>query len=162
MVNLKDEMQDKQEYSGLDDSLKGARRATENESSSTPPNPEVAAMAQRRKFSSSEKHRILVEADACNEAGEIGALLRREGIYSSQLTTWRKQRAAAERASLEPQKRGRKIDPATKEARQLTELARENDRLRFKLAQARTIIDVQKKVCVSLGLPTDEMLRGLF
>jgi transposase len=111
MVNLKEEMQTKQDVHELEDSLEGARRATENESSSSPPNPEVAAMAQRRKFSSGEKHRILAEADACKEAGEIGALLRREGIYSSHLTTWRKQRAAAERAALEPKKRGRKIDP---------------------------------------------------
>jgi hypothetical protein len=78
MVNLKEEMQTKQDVHELEDSLEGARRATENESSSSPPNPEVAAMAQRRKFSSGEKHRILAEADACKEAGEIGALLRRE------------------------------------------------------------------------------------
>ena len=72
----------------------------------------MAATAKRRPFSSHEKRRILAAADRCTEVGEIGALLRREGLYSSQLATWRKQRAATERAGLEPQKRGRKADPA--------------------------------------------------
>jgi len=120
------------------------------------PDPEVAATAKRRQFSSSEKRRILVAADRCNEAGEIGALLRREGIYSSQLATWRKQRVAAERALLEPQKRGRKADPTIAEARRVAELSRENERLRRKLATAHTIIDVQKKLCNLFGLPMAE------
>jgi transposase len=118
------------------------------------PDPEVAATAKRRQFSSSEKHRILAAADHCSEPGAIGALLRREGIYSSQLATWRKQREATERAALEPKKRGRKADPAIAEARRVAELTKENDRLRRKLAQAHTIIDVQKKLCTLLGLPT--------
>ena len=122
------------------------------------PDPEVAATAKRRQFSSSEKRRILAAADRCTEAGEIGALLRREGIYSSLLATWRKQRAAAERAALEPRQRGRKADPAIAEARRVAELTKECDRLRRKLAQARTIIDVQKKLCTLLGLPTAEEL----
>ena len=102
------------------------------------PDPEVAATAKRRQFSSSEKRRILTAADRCSEAGEIGALLRREGIYSSQLATWRKQRKANERAALEPKKRGRKADPAIAETRRLAQLSKENDRLRQQLAQART------------------------
>jgi Transposase. len=118
------------------------------------PDPEVAATAKRRQFSSSEKRRILAAADHCSEPGAIGALLRREGIYSSQLATWRKQREATERAALEPKKRGRKADPAIAEARRVAELTKENDRLRRKLAQAHTIIDVQKKLCTLLGLPT--------
>src|ERR1700675_2822644 len=109
------------------------------------PDPEVAATAKRRQFSSSEKRRILSAADRCTEAGEIGALLRREGIYSSQLATWRKQREANERAALEPKKRGRKADPALAEARHVAQLTKQNDRLRHQLAQAHTIIDVQKK-----------------
>jgi transposase-like protein len=129
-------------------------------SSNTPPDPEVAATARRRQFSSSEKRRILAAADACKETGEIGALLRREGIYSSHLATWRKQRAAAEQAALAPQKRGRKADPVLAEARRLDQLTRENERLRRQLAQAHTIIDVQKKVSTLLGLLTDETPDG--
>ena len=120
------------------------------------PDPEVVATAKRRQFPSNEKRRILAAADRCSEPGTIGALLRREGIYSSQLATWRKQREATERAALEPKKRGRKADPAVAEARRVAELTKENDRLRRKLAQAHTIIDVQKKLCTLLGLPTAE------
>ena len=116
----------------------------------------MAATAKRRQFSSSERRRILAAADRCSKSGEIGALLRREGIYSSQLATWRKRREAIEHAALAPQKRGRKADPAIAEARRVAELTRENERLRRKLAQAHTIIDVQKKLCTLLGLPTAE------
>lgn len=120
------------------------------------PNPEVAATAKRRQFSPSERHRILAAADRCSKTGEIGALLRREGIYSSQLATWRKRRDATVHAALAPQKRGPKADPAIAESRRVTELTRDNERLRRKLAQAHTIIDVQKKLCTLLGLPTAE------
>ena len=123
------------------------------------PDPEVAATAKRRQFSSGDKRRILAAADRCTEVGEIGALLRREGLYSSQLATWRKQRAATERAGLEPQKRGRKADPTLAEARRVATLTKENERLRRKLATAQTIIDVQKKLCTLLGLPTAEDLE---
>lgn len=120
------------------------------------PNPEVAATAKRRQFSPSERHRILTAADRCSKAGEIGALLRREGIYSSQLAAWRKRRVATEHAALAPLKRGRKADPGLAQARQVAELTREIEALRRKLAQAHTIIDVQKKLCTLLGLPTAE------
>ncbi len=147
----------------MDAALEGARRATGNAASIAPPaDPEVAATARRRQFSGSERRRILAAADRCTEVGEIGALLRREGIYSSHLATWRKQRAATERAALEPKKRGCKADPAIAEARRVDELTRENGRLRHKLAQAHTIIDVQKKLCSLLGLPTDETPDGTF
>ena len=139
----------------MDEALTGARRASGN-ASSVAPDPEVAAIAKRRQFSSSEKRRILAAADRCTKAGEIGALLRREGIYSAYLTTWRKQRAAAERAALAPQERGRPADPTRAEDRRVAELTRENERLRRKLTQAHTIIDVQKKLCTLLGLPTAE------
>jgi transposase-like protein len=118
--------------------------------------PEVAAVAKRRQFSSSEKRRILAEADRCSEVGEIGALWRREGIYSSYLTTWRKQREVAERAALEPQKRGRKADPALAETQRVAELTQQVEQLRRQLVQAETIIDVQKKLCTLLGRPTAE------
>lgn len=146
----------------VDDALEGARRATGNASSTAPPNPEVTATARRRKFSGSERQRILAAADVCKEPGEIGTLLRREGIYSSHLATWRKQRAAAERTALTPQKRGRKPDLALAEAQHLDQLTRENDRLRHQLAQARTIIDVQKKVYTLLEQLKDDTLDGKF
>jgi transposase len=147
----------------MDARLEGARRATGSVASISPPaDPEVAAVAKRRHFSGSERRRILAAADRCSQVGEIGALLRREGIYSSQLATWRKQRAMAERAALEPKRRGRKADPAIAEARRMDELTRENGRLRHKLAQAHTIIDVQKKLCTLLGLPTDDTPDGTF
>jgi len=143
--------------SAIEAASQGARRATEEAASiAPPPNPEVAATAKRRQFSPSERRRILAAADRCSKKGEVGALLRREGIYSSHLTTWRKQREATERTGLEPAKRGRKADPAIAEARRVAELTRENERLRHKLAQAHTIIDVQKKLCTLLGLPTAE------
>jgi transposase-like protein len=116
----------------------------------------VVATARRRQFSSSDKRRILEAADRCTQPGDIGALLRKEGIYSSHLNTWRKQRAAAEHAALEPQQRGRKADPAQAEDRRVLQLTQENDRLRHKLAQANAIIDVQKKLCALFGLSTDQ------
>jgi transposase-like protein len=110
------------------------------------------AVARRRQFSSADKRRILAAADRCTQPGEIGALLRREGIYSSHLTTWRRQRAAAESAALGPHKRGRKADPALAETRRIEALTREIERLRLQLAQAQLIIDVQKKVSTLLGM----------
>ena len=146
-----------QSASAMDDESQGARRATEDASSiASPPGPEVVATAKRRQFSSSERHRIVAAADRCSKTGEIGALLRREGIYSSQLAAWRKRRVASEHAALSPQKRGRKADPALAQARRVAELTREIEGLRRKLAQAHTIIDVQKKLCTLLGLPTAE------
>ena len=142
----------------MDDAVRGGRTATEAVAADSrpAPDPEVAATAKRRQFSSKEKRRILAAADRCSEAGAIGALLRREGIYSSLLATWRRQREAAERVALEPRKRGRKADPGLAEGRRVAELTKDNERLRRKLAQAHTIIDVQKKLCTLLGLPTAE------
>ena len=127
-----------------------------NAPSGARPDPEVVATARRRQFTSGDKRRILDAADRCIKPGEIGALLRKEGIYSSHLTTWRRQRATDERAALEPQKRGRKADPTQAEDRRVLQLTQENDRLRRKLVQANAIIDVQKKLCALLGQPTDE------
>ncbi len=147
-----------------EDALEGARRATGNASSLAPPAPdaEVAATAKRRRFSGGEKRRILTAADRCTQPGEIGALLRREGIYSSNLADWRKQREAAELAALTPKKRGHKPDPALAAARRIGELNKDNDRLRRKLTRARLIIDVQKKLCTLLGLPTADDLEEEF
>jgi transposase len=115
------------------------------------PDPEVIEIATRRHFSASEKRTLLAEADRCKEHGELGAFLRRKRIYSSMLGSWRKQLAAADRVALAPQKRGPKPDAS---ARQIKHLNRDIARLRHKLERAELIIDVQKKLCVALGLPT--------
>ena len=115
----------------------------------SPPNPEVAERARRRQFSAAYKVRILREADAC-EPGQLGALLRREGLYSSHLTHWRQQRDRGLLAALAPQRRGR---PATRERdRELAQLRQENERLARKLAAAEAIIDIQKKVSALFDL----------
>jgi len=108
---------------------------------------EVLARASRRRFSANYKRSILEEADRCTESGEIGALLRREGLYSSNLTTWRRQRQHGE---LEGAKPGRK--PTSEQAKELRQLQRENQRLKRKLEQAEMVIDVQKKLSQLLGL----------
>jgi transposase len=116
------------------------------------PNTEVVAKAKRRHFTAAEKIRILREVDACQGTGEIGALLRREGIYSSYLTTWRKQRESRELEGLAPQKRGPKPNP---EAIELAKLRHEHERLKERMRQAELIIDVQKKVARMLGATLD-------
>ena len=123
----------------------------------TMPDPEVVVKAQRRRFTAEYKRRMLQEADACTQRGEVGALLRREGLYSSHLTTWRQQRQRGELQGLTPAKRGRKADP---QAAELLRLQRETERLKAQLARAELIIEVQKKVSQLLGLPeipTDEL-----
>ena len=145
----------------LDDALDGAHRANGDTSSSVAPaNPEVVAIARRKQFSRADKRRILSAADRCSEPGQIGALLRREGIYSSHLSTWRKQRAALRVAGLDTTKRGPKADPAIAEAHRTAKLSREIDRLQRQLAQARLIIDVQKKVSSLLALHTADDSDG--
>ena len=111
------------------------------------PNTEVVGKAKRRRFTAAEKLRLLREVEACRGSGEIGALLRREGIYSSYLSTWRKQRELGELDGLSPQKRGPKPDP---QAVELAKLRRENERLQERLRQAELIIEVQKKVAQML------------
>lgn len=129
-----------------------ARRAAGAQSSSAPPpDPEVAPIARRRRFSGSEKRRLLAEADRCKASGQLGAFLRRERIYSSMLASWRKQVGKAELVALAQKKRGPKPDPS---ARQIQQLNRDNARLRHELERAKLIIDAQKKLCVALGLPT--------
>ena len=117
------------------------------------PDPEVVPRAKRRQFSAKYKLRILTEADQCTQQGEIGALLRREGLYSSHLTTWRRQRDQEQLDGLTPKKRGRKPDP---QAAELARLQRENEQLKARLEQAETIIEVQKKLSQMLGLPPAE------
>jgi transposase-like protein len=112
------------------------------------PDPEVPEKTVRRKFTAAYKLRILKEAEGCTELGQIGALLRREGLYSSSLTLWRRQ----VREGLFPRKRGPVAQKADPIIRRNAELERENARLTHKLKQAELIIDVQKKVA--------ELLKG--
>jgi transposase-like protein len=114
------------------------------------PNPEVIVKAERRHFTAEYKQRILQEADACSQRGEIGTLLRREGLYSSHLDTWRRQRTRGVLQGLTPAKRGRKADP---QAIEHARLLRETVRLKAQLERAELIIEVQKKVSQLLGLP---------
>jgi transposase-like protein len=121
---------------------------------------EVLARARRRHFSNSEKRRILQAVDQCTQPGEIGALLRREGVYSSSLSTWRRQRDAADLAALAPQKRGPKVDPSRAEAQHIALLVRENERLKTRLDKALLVIEVQKKVATLLGLASTDDSSG--
>ena len=120
------------------------------------PNPEVVAKPKRRRFTAEYKQRILAEADTAKaEPGAIGALLRREGLYSSHLVDWRRDRAAGIRQALTPQHRGPKStrNPLVEENAQLR---RENQRLAEHLRKAELVIDVQKKVAALLGRPIPE------
>jgi transposase len=118
------------------------------------PEPEVLPRAKRRQFSVPYKLRIVEEADHCTERGQIGALLRREGLYSSQLSEWRQQRAKGQLDALSPQRRGRKAQHPSEV--EVARLQRENERVRARLEQAELIIDVQKKLSQLLGLTPDE------
>jgi transposase len=116
------------------------------------PDPEVKPATTRRRFSAKEKLRILGEADACSEPGEIGALIRREGIHSSYLSRWRQARERGQLDGLRGKKRGPKRSADQELAKENVALRRENERLRARLEQAETIIEVQKKLSQILGL----------
>jgi len=108
------------------------------------PDPEVVPTAKRRRFTAKEKLRILEEADACTEPGELGALLRREGIYSSYLSRWRRERGRRQLQALSPRGRGPKPVADKELTREMARLQRENKQLQARLAQAEAIIDAQK------------------
>ena len=114
---------------------------------------EVQEKPVRRRFSAEYKLRILTEADGCTELGQRGELLRREGLYSSLLSTWRRQRDEGVLAGLASKRRGRKAKPKNPMADENARLQRENDRLKEKLRQAELIIGVQKKVSEMLNIP---------
>ena len=118
---------------------------------STRPDPEVLEKAQRRRFTATYKQRILDEAERCTEPGEIGALLRREGLYSSHLSNWRRQQQQA----LAAQRRGRKASTQALQTERLVQMERDNERLREQLEQAYAIIEVQKKIAALLELPVN-------
>ena len=115
------------------------------------PNPEVAARATRRRFSARYKLRILEQADGC-ESGEVGALLRREGLYWSNLQAWRQQREHGTLQALTPRKRGRKSKPVNPLDRQLKRVQAENRKLKRKLEKFEAMLDLQKKVSHPLGI----------
>ena len=117
------------------------------------PETEVVVKAKRRQYMAEYKLRILKEIDNCQGNGDIGAILRREGLYSSMLSKWKEQRDNGALDGLSAQKRGPKIDP---QATELALMKRDNDRLRERLRQAELIIDVQKKVAQLLGVPPEE------
>jgi len=115
--------------------------------------PEVPAKAKRRQFSAEYKQRILREAAAASAPGQIGALLRREGLYSSHLITWRRQRERGELAGLSASRRGRKAKAVNPLAKRVAELEREKRRLERKLEQAELLLDIQKKASRLLEIP---------
>ena len=146
--------------------MEGARRATGVPGIDNPkqvsgltmpkiktPNPEVPERAARRQYSAAYKLSILQQADACAESGGIAALLRREGLYSSHLTTWRRQRKEGTLTALKPKTRGRKPMQKNPLSPEVERLQKENKRLQSRLQQAELIIDVQKKVSAMLGVP---------
>ena len=116
------------------------------------PDPEVPEKKTRRKFTAAYKLRMLHEAEQCLQPGEIGALLRREGLYSSHLTTWRRQREEGVLQALNPKKRGRKEKPKDPSAERIAQLEKENQRLKSRLRKAEIIIEAQKKISEILGI----------
>lgn len=141
-------------------SSEGAHRATGEEtpagsrqfSTAAPPDPEVPEAKPRRRFTAAYKLRILEQADQCTQPGQVGALLRKEGLYSSNLACWRKQRDQGVLNALTPAKRGRKPKAQNPLDKRVTELERENRHLQNKLRQARIIIEAQKKISEILGI----------
>jgi transposase len=136
--------------------MEGARRATGisslNEATASRHNlhavadPEVPEKASRRKFTADYKLRILKEAESCQHPGQRGVLLRREGLYSSHLTTWRRQAERGTLQALSPQKRGPTPHKPNPLVKRVATLEKENQHLRHQLKQAETIIEVQKKI----------------
>jgi transposase-like protein len=119
------------------------------------PNPEVVARAKRRTYTGEYKQQILAEADAARGSGEIGAVLRRHGLYSSHLTKWRQERKSGMREGLAAHKRGPK-SKANLLTAENQKLRRDNERLTDQLRKAEIVIEVQKKVAMLLGLPIAE------
>jgi transposase-like protein len=153
--------------------LEGAWRATAmpmDESSQGPasprpaaivsPDPEVVATPTRRRFTAEDKLRILKLADACTAVGSLGALFRAEGLYASNLTTWRRHRTDGVLSALTPQKRGRKASARHPLRAENEILRKENARLSTRLKQAELIIDVQKKGSEILGIPLETLEEG--
>jgi transposase len=123
------------------------------EMATTPKDVQVAAKPRRRSFTAEYKRRILKEADACTTPGAIGALLRREGLYSSHLVEWRRARARGELAGLTPRKRGRKPTPVGPHDRKIAELERQLAEMRGRAERAEALVEAQKNLAALLGRP---------
>ncbi len=140
--------------------MEGARRATgivpmagaSAHLVGSAPDPEVPEKKPRRKFTTKFKLRILAEADECTQPRQMGALLRREGLYSSNLTTWHKQKTQGILQAMAPKKRGPKRKQTNPLAERVAQLEKEIRRLKDKLKKAETIIEVQKKISEILGI----------
>ena len=122
-------------------------------SGTLPANPEVVAKATRRRFPVDYKLKVLEQADRCQDTGQLGALLRREGLYHSNLQLWRRQREQGILNGLTPRKRGRKLNPQSQLLEENQQLQRQNQRLSKRLQQAEIIIEFQKKLSEALGIP---------
>jgi len=124
------------------------------------PDPEVPARPTRRMYSAEFKQQVLKEVDACTELGAVGAILRRHGLYSSHLKTWRAQRERGELAGLAPKKRGRKPEPKNPLADEVARLERELRRMTARAERAEGLVDLQKKMAALLGeeIPSEEEL----
>ena len=139
----------------------GARRATgvsagDAVAGVTAPDPEVAGKPKRRRFTAEYKRKMLKQADACTRPGEIGALLRREGLYSSSLGAWRAARERGEVAGLSPKKRGPKSSPPDPRDARIAELERETRRFKARAERAEALVEVQKKLSEILGIRLPE------
>jgi len=119
----------------------------------SPPDPEVPEKALRRRFTAEYKLSVLRQVEASREPGDVGALLRREGLYSSHLTTWRRQREDGMLSGLTPKPRGRKANPIHPLQVENEQLRKERNRLQKRLKKAELIIEIQKKISQILGIP---------
>jgi transposase len=120
------------------------------------PDTEVSDKAKRRVFSAAYKQRILREAEACTEPGAISALLRREGLYSSHLFTWRRLAERGKRAALSPKKRGPQPKVTDARDKRIELLERENSKLTHRAERAEALVEIQKKISQLLGIPQPE------
>ena len=136
----------------MSDSMPLSLLNQDNNGKATCPDPEVLEKPVRRQFTAAYKLEMVEAADRCSELGQIGALLRREGLYSSQLSTWRNQRQQGQLQALSDNKRGRKATIPHPVQQELEQLRRENQRLRHTLQQAELIIDIQKKASQLMGI----------
>ena len=142
------------------ETAKEKKSVSQRELAAAIPNPEIPDKATRRRFTAEYKLRILTLADACTEPGILGALLRREGLYASNLNTWRHQRERGILSGLTPKKRGRKESVRDPLVAENEKLRKENERITKRLRQAEIIIDVQKKISQILGIPLTNSEEG--
>ncbi len=116
---------------------------------------QVVAKPHRRVFTAEYKRRILKAADGCATPGAVGALLRREGLYSSHLVVWRRARARGERAALTPKQRGRKPTPVDPRERKIVEIERQLTQMTARAERAEALVELQKKLAALLGRPLE-------